>query len=76
MTDASLVYITRRSLTMTAPGTVVYHMATRGGWGERTGCGITIWSNDRREWTLVPVRRDIAKCFSRLCTICRTEMPQ
>ena len=76
MSDASIVYITDRSLTMAAPGMGVYHKAAMRGYGQRTGCGITIWSNDQREWTLVPLRRDIATCFARLCERCFTEAPE
>ena len=76
MTDAGIVYITGRSLTMVAPGTVVYHKSSHRDYRTHTCCGITIWSNDQREWTLVPLRRDIATCFARLCERCYTEAPE
>ena len=76
MSDSGIVYITSRSLTMLPPGTVVYHKSAMRDYRTRTCCGIVFWSNDQRESTLVPLRRDIATCFARLCERCYTEAPE
>jgi hypothetical protein len=70
MSDAVIVYVTGRSLTMRAPETVVYHLPATRDYGTKTWCGRTIWSNDQREWGLVPLRRDTARCFAYCCQTC------
>ena len=70
MTDASIVYVTGRTITMHAPGIGIYHLPARRDYRTRTWCGRTIWSNDQRDWGLVPMRRDIASCFARICERC------
>jgi hypothetical protein len=76
MTDAAIVYVTKRSLTMTPPGWLIYHAPATRDYGTRTWCGLMIWSNDQREWQTVPIRRDIATCFARACEVCAPWMPE
>jgi hypothetical protein len=67
---AQIVYVTNRSLTMTPPGEVAYHLPSHTAYRERTWCGLTLWSADQRDWQVVPVRRDTADCFARICEKC------
>jgi hypothetical protein len=70
MSYCEIVYVTNRSLTMTPPGDVIYHLPARRNYRERTWCGLTLWSVDQRDWQVVPVRRDTAECFARICENC------
>ena len=70
MSDAAIVYVTQRSLTMLQAGLAVYHVPSHSLYRTRTCCGRTIWSADRRDWGLVAMRRDIATCFARICDRC------
>ncbi len=67
MPDASIVYISRRTLTMTAPGYGVYHLPR---WrASKTPCGLVIW-DERVVSPLVPIRRDSAENIAQLCRNC------
>lgn len=72
--DASIVYISRRSLTMHPPGRISYHLPSRRTrYSERTGCGIELWSSGwepGRESVVVAVRRDVASRIARPCRVC------
>lgn len=70
MSDASIVYVTGRTLTMSAPGIGVYHWPDRRGYCERTYCGRVIWTSDQRPSRFVPLRVDIASGFARVCEFC------
>lgn len=76
--DASIVYISRRSLSMHPPGKSVYHLTSRRrSHSIRTGCGIELWSSGwepHRESPLVAVRRDVASRVARPCNICGAEV--
>ena len=76
--DASIVYITRRSLSMHPPGRSTYHRSTRRPtkFAYRTGCGIEIWSSGwepGESSSLVAVRRDVASRIARPCQVCGAE---
>ena len=75
MRDASIVYVTDRTLTMAPPGRAVYHVPAHRDYRTRTWCGRVIWSNDQRDWGLVPMRRDNASCFARVCERCDMDHP-
>lgn len=71
--DASIVFIEGRSLTMARPGRGVYHLTRRWTYGSVTRCGRIIWTSNRgddRTVTLVPIRRDNASRIARPCRIC------
>jgi hypothetical protein len=71
MSDATIVYVTARSLTMSVPDTVVYHVAASRDYRMRTWCGLVIWSNEQQDnGRLVPLRRDTASCFASCCQTC------
>lgn len=77
--DASIVYITRRSLTMYQPGRLTYHVSARSTrYSYRTGCGIELWSSGwepGRESSVVAVRRDVASRIARPCQVCAALEP-
>lgn len=75
MSDASIVYVTERTLSMAPVGVAVYHVPSHSLYRMRTCCGRTIWSNDQRDWGLVSMRRDIAESFARICDRC-AEYPE
>ncbi len=72
--DASIVYISRRSLSMHPPGKSVYHRSSRTTkYSYRTGCGIELWSSGWEPGqgsSLVAMRRDNASRIARPCRIC------
>lgn len=72
--DATIVYITRRSFTLNAPGKMTYHRPNRHTrYSDRTGCGIDIWSSGwepTEQSSLVAVRRDVASRIARPCHVC------
>lgn len=68
--NASLCWVTGRSLTMYPPGSVVYHLPTNRDYRTHTWCGLVIWSNDGVDSGLVPMRIDNAESFARLCAGC------
>lgn len=69
--DASIVFIEERSLTMARPGRCVYHLSRRWTYGSVTRCGRVIWSSDEDyKPTLVPIRRDNASRIGRPCLVC------
>lgn len=74
--DASIVWI--RSLTMRAPGSLVYHAIARRRRYDKTECGLKLYRVDRQgepteHWTyhLTPCRRDTADRIGRPCERCR-----
>lgn len=70
--DASVVFIEARSLTMARPGRCIYHLSRRWTYGSVTRCGRVIWrpSSDPGMVTLVPMRRDNASRIGRPCRVC------
>jgi hypothetical protein len=70
VSDAGIVYVTERALSMAPVGAAIYHVPSHSLYRKRTCCGLTIWSNDHLDWGLVPMRRDIASCFARICDRC------
>lgn len=75
--DASIVFIEGRSLTMARPGRGVYHLSRRWTYGSVTRCGRIIWaptsSPEHEKVSLVPIRRDNASRIARPCRICGAE---
>ena len=78
MSDTRVVYIT--SLTMAAPGRLIYHAANRRSW-KTADCGRAIcrqlWAQADDTWTyipmMVPMRRDTADLIGRPCSVCKWE---
>ena len=72
--DARIVYITRRSFTLNAPGHMTYHRPSRHTrHSDRTGCGIDIWSSGwepGEQSSLIAIRRDVASRIARPCRVC------
>jgi hypothetical protein len=75
--DASVVYITRRSLTMHPPGRLTYHVVARSTrYSYRTGCGIELWSSGwepGQQSAAIAIRRDVASRIARPCRVCGSE---
>ena len=67
MSGTSIVFISRRTLTMAVPGFGVYHLPR---WRQsKTHCGLVIWDETNTS-TLVPIRRDSAENIAQLCRHC------
>jgi len=66
----SIVFISRRGMTG-APREAVYHLPESPGYGHKTHCGIATWAKyHQREAAVLPIRRDYAESFGRLCEKC------
>ena len=73
MSDASIAYVTSRTLVMLPRGVGVYHTPASFGYGMRSFCGRTIWKDGATRDEMVPMRRDIAATFARPCAICERD---
>lgn len=73
MSDASIVFVTERTLVMLPRGVGVYHAAATWGYGMRSFCGRTLWREGATRNLMVPMRRDIAATFARPCALCGSD---